>query len=306
MLNAKTMNQKQTSNFNSCSKVCFSDEYKDEWVISRKSVHAGGLIIDHDIQPPSEMEAKKITHHTVGYHLCDFAPRQVTRINSKEFDGEMRKGDFWLKPSDSSGFWHWESTDEILIFAIEPSFLHRVALENNCLNPDKIEILPILKTRDTELDNLAMLFKREMERSEVAERMCIESLANLFAIHLLRNYCAFPATVKEYTGGLPPYKLRQAINYINDNLDQKIKLDDVAKLIDISQFYFCHLFKESTGIAPYQYVIKQRIEKARELIKQSKLPLAEIAFECGFSSQSQMTQHFRRSVGVTPKVYRNR
>ena len=53
-------------------------------------------------------------------------------------------------------------------------------------------------------------------------------------------------------------------------------------------------------------MIKQRVEKAKELTKQIKLPLAEIAFECGFSSQSQMTQHFRRSVGVTPKVYRDR
>ena len=282
------------------------DYWKDEWVLSRKSIHTGGLIIDHHIEPPDEIELGTTEHHIIGYLLNDFAPRQITRMDGKEYDGANGRGDFWLKPSETGGFWHWESTDECLIFSIDPTFLHRVALENNCLNADKIEILPILKTCDTQLDNLAMLFKREMERAEFAERMCIESLANLFAIHLLRNYCAFPATVKEYTGGLPPYKLRQAIDYINDNLDQKIKLDDVAKLIDISQYYFCHLFKESTGIAPYQYVIKQRIEKARELTKQSKLPLAEIAFECGFSSQSQMTQHFRRSVGVTPKVYRDR
>jgi AraC family transcriptional regulator len=279
--------------------------YKDEWVLSRKSIHAGGLIIDHHLEPADEVENMATNHHLLGYLLNDFSPRQITRIDGKEYDGSNRQGDFWLKPSHTGGFWHWEGTDECLIFAIAPAFLRRVATENHCLNPDKIEILPILKTRDSELDILAMLFKREMDKAEYGERMYVESLANLFAIHLLRHYCAFPATIKEYDNGLPPYKLRQAIDYINANLDRKIKLDDLAELLDLSQFYFCHLFKESTGFAPYQYVIQQRVKKARQLIKHNKLPLAEIALECGFSSQSQMTNHFRKYMGVTPKAYRN-
>jgi AraC family transcriptional regulator len=280
--------------------------YKDEWVLSRKSIHAGGLIIDHHLEPADEVENGVTNYHLLGYLLNDFSPRQITRIDGKEYDGSNGQGDFWLKPSHTGGFWHWESTDECLMFAIAPAFLRRVATENNCLNSDKIEILPIVKTHDSELDILAMLFKREMDKAEYGERMYVESLANLFAIHLLRHYCAFPATIKKYDNGLPPYKLRQAIDYINANLDRKIKLDDLAGLLDLSQFYFCHLFKESTGVAPYQYVIQQRVKKARQLIKQNKLPLAEIALECGFSSQSQMTNHFRKYVGVTPKAYRNK
>ncbi|MGL5076510.1 MAG: helix-turn-helix domain-containing protein [Waterburya sp.] len=279
--------------------------YKDEWVLSRESIHTGGLIIDHHLEPPDEIENQATNHHIIGYLLNDFSPRQITRIDDKEYDGSNERGDFWLKPSHTDGFWRWESTDECLIFAIKPAFLRQVAMENNCLNPDKIEILPIVISRDTELDILVMLFKREMDRAEFAERLYIESLANLFAIHLLRHYCAFPAKLQKYEGGLPPYKLRQAIDYINANLDRKLKLDDVAQLIDLSQFYFCHLFKQSTGVAPYQYIIQQRVAKAQQLIKQKKLPLAEIALECGFSSQSQMTQHFRKCVGVTPKAYRN-
>ncbi|MEO1672235.1 MAG: AraC family transcriptional regulator, partial [Cyanobacteria bacterium J06631_2] len=79
----------------------------------------------------------------------------------------------------------------------------------------------------------------------------------------------------------------------------------VARLIDVSQYYFCRSFRTSMGVSPYKYVIQQRIAKAKNLIASSKLPLAEIAYDCGFSSQSQMTQHFRKCVGVTPKVYRN-
>ena len=96
------------------------------------------------------------------------------------------------------------------------------------------------------------------------------------------------------------------VNFINDNLEYPIKLNDIASLLGISQFYFSHLFKKSTGIAPYKYVIQQRVAKAKNLIKDSNLSLIEIAYECGFSSQSQMTQHFRKYIGITPKVYQIR
>ena len=280
------------------------DYWKDEWVLSRKSVHAGGLIIDRHIKPADEIHAGTTNHHLMGYILNDLSLRQTIRMDDREFNDVDKQGDIWLKPSTTSGFWHWKSNNEALIFAIKPTFLQQVALENDCVNSDKVEILSVLKTRDPQLDFLAMQFKREIDNAEFGEQSYVESLANIFAIHLLRNYCAFPAIIKQYEGGLAPYKLRQALDYINDNLDQPIKLNEMAELLDLSQYYFCHLFKESMGVAPYKYVIQQRVEKAKSLIKHSNLPLADISYECGFSSQSQMTQHFRKSAGITPKVFR--
>jgi AraC family transcriptional regulator len=300
------MTNQQNTNSSSISHP--EDFHKDEWVLLKKSIHTDRLIIDHYLEPADEVKIEATNHHMLGYHLNNFSPRQIARIDGKEYDGINRRGYFWVKPLNKKAFWYWESTDECLLFAIAPDFLRQVAIENNCLNPDRIEILPlpIVKTGDTELNTLAMMFKREMDQAEFGERMYVESLANMFAVHLLRRYCAFPANFKKYEGGLPPHKLQQALDYINDNLNRKIKLNDVAKLIDLSQFYFCHMFKESTGIAPYQYVIQQRVEKAKQLIKHSKLSLAEITVECGFSSQSQMNNHFRKYVGVTPKAYRNK
>ena len=282
------------------------ESIKDEWVLNRKSIHAGGVIVDHHIETPDTVEAGTIEHHLIGYGLSDLTPRQVTRMDGKEYDGELRKGDLWLKPNNTHSFWHWESTDECLLFAVEPAFLSKVAVQNDCANSSKIEVVPVIKTRDPILDALAIQFHREMERSELGNVMYVESLANQLAIHLLREYCAFSATPKEYKGGLAPYKLRQIINYINDNLDKRISLDDMAELLDLSSYYLCREFHNSVGVSPYRYIIDRRIEKAQELIKNTKLSLADVAYESGFSSQSQMTQHFRKSVGVTPKVYRDR
>lgn len=202
---------------------------------------------------------------------------------------------------------HWQRIEaevsEAILLTIEPQLISTIAHET--VPNEKVELISTFARPDPLIQHLALNLHANLNSSNY-DRLYAESLFHALSMHLLRYYATRQFAFKEYTGGLPPYKLRQAINYINDNLDQKIKLGDVAQLMDISQFYFSHLFKESTGIAPYQYVIKQRVEKAKELIKASKLPLAKIALECGFSSQSQMTWHFRRSVGVTPKVYRDR
>ncbi|MEM9509917.1 MAG: AraC family transcriptional regulator, partial [Cyanobacteria bacterium P01_E01_bin.35] len=132
-----------------------------------------------------------------------------------------------------------------------------------------------------------------------------EHLKNALFAHLIQNYCSREYRFKDYGDGLPPYKLKQALNYINDNLEHTIKLTDMAVMLNMSQYYFCRLFRESTGVSPYRYTIQQRVNKAKHLIENSNFPLSDIALECGFSSQSQMTHHFRKLVGATPKKYRN-
>ena len=71
----------------------------------------------------------------------------------------------------------------------------------------------------------------------------------------------------------------------------------------MSRFYFCRLFKQSTGITLYQYLIKCRTERAKALLLQGNLSIADVALAVGFSNQSHFTKHFKRLVGVTPKKF---
>jgi len=93
-------------------------------------------------------------------------------------------------------------------------------------------------------------------------------------------------------------------DYINDNIASEIKLSDLANLAGISQYHFSRLFKKSLGISPNKYVIKQRIERAKSLLKNSDLLVTEIALLCGFSSHSHFSKYFRQITGITPKEYK--
>ncbi|MBD2465228.1 helix-turn-helix transcriptional regulator [Oscillatoria sp. FACHB-1407] len=105
--------------------------------------------------------------------------------------------------------------------------------------------------------------------------------------------------------GLPLYKLQRVIDYMHQHLHQEIQLADLAKVAKMSQFYFCHLFKQSMGTSPYQFLIQQRVERAKQLLQDEEMTISEIALECGFSNQSHFTRRFRQLTGITPKVYRN-
>ncbi len=96
-------------------------------------------------------------------------------------------------------------------------------------------------------------------------------------------------------------QLQQAIKYIHPHLDRDLSLVEIAQVINISPTYFASLFKRATGISPHQYVIKQRVERAKLLLSKTDLAIANIALQVGFSSQSHLTQQFKQFTGMTPK-----
>ena len=91
---------------------------------------------------------------------------------------------------------------------------------------------------------------------------------------------------------------------MNSHLDREITLNELATMVDMSKYYFLRLFKQSMGITPHQYLIKQRMKKAKQLLQQGKLSIIEVAAECGFSNQSHFAKVFHKNIGITPRAYR--
>jgi AraC family transcriptional regulator len=104
---------------------------------------------------------------------------------------------------------------------------------------------------------------------------------------------------------LSKQKIKQAIDYIQAHLGENLSLSAIASELGISQYYFCHLFKQSTRISPHQYLIRQRVERAKHLLKQRKQKIVSIAIECGFANQSHFAKCFRQYTGMNPKQFQN-
>jgi len=92
-------------------------------------------------------------------------------------------------------------------------------------------------------------------------------------------------------------------NYINECLSDKIFIDSLAELLHLSPFHFARMFKQSFGDSPANYVIRQRVELAKQMFS-GNAGLSYIAAECGFTYQSHFNNYFKKHMGVTPSVYR--
>ena len=149
-----------------------------------------------------------------------------------------------------------------------------------------------------------MLFLAELQSGGMMGRLYIESLTQALVIHLLRHYSEVAQIFTPENRSLTSKQLQQAIDYIHTHLDRDLSLSQIAKIINISPTYFSSLFKRATGTSPHQYVIQQRVERAKLMLSKTDLVIADIALQVGFSSQSHLTQQFKRLTGVTPKQMR--
>lgn len=98
----------------------------------------------------------------------------------------------------------------------------------------------------------------------------------------------------------------RAIGYIQSHLTDKLSVEEIAANAGYSSSYFSHLFAEETGLSPYQFVVKSRIEYAQQLLKTTRQTVQEIAFQCGFNSAANFCYTFRKLVGTSPHEYRRR
>jgi AraC family transcriptional regulator len=104
---------------------------------------------------------------------------------------------------------------------------------------------------------------------------------------------------------LSDIKLKEVIGYIDSNLHRNVTLSELSGIVQLTPRYFCGAFKQAMGRPPHQYLIEQRVERARTLLEDARLSLTDVALIVGFNSQSHLNDHFRRIVGMTPARYRS-
>ena len=151
---------------------------------------------------------------------------------------------------------------------------------------------------------LAQALAGAMEKPGDGTALFSDCIALAFFAHVVRAYGSVPAGGPNARGGLAPWQLRRACDFINANLAGDPSISEVAKECGLSSSYFTRAFKETTGAPPYQWLTKQRVERAKELLQDPRRELADIAQLCGFVDQSHFTRVFSRSEGHSPGRWR--
>jgi AraC family transcriptional regulator len=263
-----------------------------------------GLRVEHFRgNPDLEVNLPSLTHHLL---LLYQRPPDLFSLRSEDLDrqGPPPPGSVIVIPAGSPTWWDWHGPCDSAQVQLEPHLLTRVAAEALDLDPDRVILPPVYDLSHPQLRGAMLALDAELRAGGPGGRLMAESLANVLAVHLLRHFSSSGSADPHRRSVLAKHKLRAVLEYIHEHLDGELSLDDLAAVVHVSPYHFARLFKNSTGLPPHQYVIARRIERAKELLRdRDLLSLAEVAVETGFSDQSHFTRHFKRLVGVTPRIF---
>jgi AraC family transcriptional regulator len=265
----------------------------------------GAIEVAHHQFLPGEIETLPFKGPVVNLHLS--APhRLVQRQHDLTRKGLVATNDAAVTPGGVHGYWRTDAASEDMSMLLEDRFIRWVARESD-VDPDRIEIAPLFSAPDPQIERIGLSLLSEMENGGLGGRLYAESLATVLALHLLRNHSSLGRGSRQKVGregGFSKRTLRQATDYINDNLPRKLTLAEIAGAAHMSPDHFARSFKTATGLTPHQYVIHRRVERAKVLLSDTDLTVAEVAAAVGFSNPSHLAHHVRRLLGVSPVALR--
>jgi AraC family transcriptional regulator len=279
-------------------------------LLTSRNFSWNGIYVEQHRQPPGEMSENYSLQHVIGMIQSEqtFSAERV--LDGQRREEKMGNGTIVLVPAHVLHKSSWNQTVSFTRIVLDPIYFERVAyeiLEENSLNGgivNRIQLLPHFSQPDPLIFQLGLALESELKSARLGGRLYVDSLTTMLAVHLLRYYCTGKTILDSDEYGLPKSKLDKALDYIHDHLAEDVSLEAIAQYLGMSRFYFARLFKQSMGTTPHQYVLQQRIEKAKGLLKQKGGVIAEIALECGFADQHHFSKQFRHLTGITPKTYR--
>jgi len=258
----------------------------------------------HFRQPPCEVPEHVPSQHVICMNVGK--PVQLKQsVDGRHQTVYSVPGDLGIYPACLSQTFCWDKEVEFFNLFLEPSFLVQVSYD--VFGSDCLELIPHLTTLfDPLIQQIGFALKTSLEIDGENSNLYADSMAYALVVHLLSRYSTHSSPAKISTSGLTQKQWKQVLDYINANFDRNISLAELAALLQLSPYHFAHLFKNVIGIPPHQYLIRCRIERAKQLLVLDSLSIAAVAQTVGFASQGHFTYHFKRLVGVTPKSFLRR
>jgi len=258
------------------------------------TIHGGR----YESDMPAPFETPAVMEDLLIIHL--HFPQRLSIKLDRWIHTDSMPGDLALIPRGQSCMWSGGGIGEALIVSLPTALSQKTAAQETNHDPPQLEFMPRLGHTDPLVHAIGQAILSELQTEGLFGMLYMESLLRTLTLHMLRNYAVFtpkPAVVK---GTLPADALRQVCDYVHDHLGEESTLEALAAQVDLSPYHFARQFKEATGLPPYQYVLRCRVEQAKTLLTAGKHSISEVAQKVGFASQSHLTRHIKRSFGMTP------
>ncbi len=168
---------------------------------------------------------------------------------------------------------------------------------------DEVDVIDFFG-RDEALAHVCFACAEMLAAGTPGKSLRVADVTKLISSFLVEKYTDAAAEKPDLRGGLPIRQLRKIEDHVREHLDEDISVEGLAELVGLSPLHFSRVFKQATGLSPLQFVTRERITLAQQLIRETSRSLIDIGLEVGYTSPSYFSKVFRRVVGVTPMVFR--
>jgi AraC family transcriptional regulator len=169
----------------------------------------------------------------------------------------------------------------------------------------EVELRPSRKFADPRLSSMVAAVHAEMVAGFPSGRLFLDSVEQAMAITLVNGHAVRHRPVQTYRGGLGSARLRRIKELVRAKMEDDLSLDEMAQSVGLSTAHFARMFRKSTGETPHQFVLHQKLERAKRMLRAPEARVLDVAVACGFKTQQHFAQAFRDLWGVSPTEYRH-
>jgi AraC-like DNA-binding protein len=249
------------------------------------SLSAGAFLAQRFARGTGEVEWR-LPHHRIVLPLTDAEARPVT----VQFDGGRTRDFVW-----HSSFAFVPAATQTRVVTSAATALQLIWAPD----PETVgSVEPLVPFEHPFIQPSLLAIAHEIAR-DTPDRLLVETIGNAIVIKLMRHFCARGIEVPQ-AQGLSRERMRRIVDYVESHLGEELTLHTLAGIACLSPHHLSRSFHRAAGLGLHRYVVQRRIERAKHLVLESELSMAEIAWRVGFGSQAAFTKRFHQEVGQSP------
>jgi AraC family transcriptional regulator len=221
---------------------------------------------------------------------------------------QLRRGDIFVTRSKTPYEVRFSSAvgEEIEVISIHLA-VDRYLAALQAVYPNRANEVEVIDFfgRDEALAYLCFACSEMLSQRVAATSQRVAGLIELFARYLVEKYTNRASAKPDFHGGLPIRQLRKVEDHVREHLTEEISVDGLAELVELSPFHFSRVFKQTTGVSPLQFVTRERVTRAQQLMRETSRSIIDVALEVGYTSPSHFAKVFRRVTGMAPNEFRS-
>lgn len=269
-------------------------------LLTSDNLHWNNLAARRYHHVPARISAPALDHHLVTFYLRG-SGRVDMRLNDAFQRGAICPGKLLIMNAGQENQWEWDGSPDVLHAYLSPEYMSSLALEIGVYD---FELIDGVEVDDPILFDLGKQIVVELENPQFGDDLVGDALAQMIGIRLIRAHSSRTGQKIDKTASLPAWRLKKVFDAIEERLEVGVSLEELAAVVGLSKFHFARSFKSATGMPPHRFILGRRLQRAKDMLGNAEISIAEIALSSGFASQEHLTTCFRKQLGTTPAQYR--